>query len=677
MLITFAKPTQHSVWNPSTRLFDRKPGGDERFIAFSNYNEGSILKSAGFRWDKQLRLPSDGPAAPGYWWTSEPAIAARLHKYCDETAAPLVEPFAVARKASREVNVNVELPCPEGLSYLPFQRAGIAYALERPNTLFGDEMGLGKTIQAIGVINASPRPESVLVVCPASLKANWRRELRRWLVHDLTIGIADGKYVPPANVVIVNYDVLYRHTETLLARTWDVLIVDEAHLCKNPAARRTQAVFSVKAKRQLYLTGTPMVNRPGELYPLLKRLDPKRWHSRKEYERRYTVWGNPNGGQNLEELQDILRSSVLVRRLKADVLAELPPKRRTIHELEPDTDELRALVKRSDDLFREVSGGSTDRELAGAFLSLRPGDGAAFEELSRLRHDIGVAKVPYVDEAAREILEGYDKLVIFAHHRDVLTLLHRSLVDDFGAVILTGETPVDERQQLVDRFQNDSRCRVFVASILAAGVGLTLTASNQVLFAELDWVPGNLKQAEDRCHRIGAEGHESIDIRMVALGESLDGRIAELLAEKLQTMERALDRKTAEIQATKTEAPARFAETTRANTRETGPRQRSDDDYRAVGLKGGRAQATAIQYCLQVLAGNDPDRAGERNDIGFNGLDTNIGHSLAEWKGDLTPAQAKLGQRILVKYHRQLSPELHTLATKGEGAEAALASLLT
>lgn len=658
MLITQATPKLRGQWTPPGPLF----------VAYSTMREKDILKDAGFRWDRELQVPGDFKR--GYWYTHDPAIAARLAPYADEATVPLVREYAEARKESRLTDADIELPVPPGLAYLPFQRAGIAYALDRSSVLFADEMGLGKTIQAIGVMNADP-PKRTLVVCPASLKANWRRELTRWLVDPLlTVGIARSDFFPPAAVVIINYDILDKHAELIQSMPWDLLIVDECHFIKNPKARRSKCILGgdptvrgdrdaypgIRAARRLFLTGTPIVNRPAELYPLLHNLDPDRWKKKADFAWRYCKAGDKNAGRNLPELQDILRSTVMVRRLKADVMTELPPKRRQILEL-PATTEQRRRIAEEFSAIRDA--GVTDGDWSAVVAQLMDGGGAAgFEELSRIRHETALIKAPSVASHVRDLLEEVPKVVLFAHHLDVLTLLHSALADDFGAVLFTGETPMDERQRLVDRFQNSDSCRVFVASITAAGVGITLTASNTVVFAELDWVPGNMKQAEDRCHRIGSEVHESILIQHVVLEESLDVYMAQVMSEKLATIERALDRETKPIEATKTvraEAPAGSLAGGKPAVRE-----RTDADY--PELPGGIAQCRALKRVAQILAGNDPDYAGEENGIGFNRMDTTIGHSLADWPGDFTPKQAMAALKIFFKYHRQIPADLAELA---------------
>lgn len=197
-----------------------------------------LVKAAGFRFDGTAKV----------WWTTDERIAAKVSRP-DAIDAINAERAAVAERMrrsleeSRATDSAKPIPCPPGLSYLPYQRGGIAYAMERQSVLIGDEMGLGKTIQGIGIINADPDARSALVICPASLKLNWAKELAKWLVRPFTIGVADGKTFPATDIVIINYENVAKHRATIDAREWDCLIVDECHYLKNPKAQRTQAVL--------------------------------------------------------------------------------------------------------------------------------------------------------------------------------------------------------------------------------------------------------------------------------------------------------------------------------------------------------------------------------------------------------------------------------------------------
>lgn len=497
----------------------------------SNYAEKDAVKAAGFRWDPKEKR----------WWTNDRERAAKLVQFADDSCraelAGVADAKTEALAASRAAASDAEFPAPDGLSYLPYQRAGISYALSRPGTLIGDDMGLGKTIQGIGVINADDSIRSVLVICPASLKLNWKKELTKWLVRPATIGIANGTF-PDTDIVAINFDILAKHHDAIRARSWDLLIVDEAHALKNPDAIRTQqvigrkekkkkdkkggepkvipAISPIAARRRVFMTGTPICNRPLELWPLVSSLDPdglgKSFFS---FATRYCNghqgrfgW-DFSGSSNLDELQEKLRTSIMVRRTKSQVLTELPPKRRQIIEMpangatqaiaaegriwqlhEDALADLRArveLAKASDDptVFEE------------AVKALTKAAAVAFDEISKCRHDVALAKVPHVVEHLRDAIESSGKVVLFCHHRDMVEAISAEFPG--AAIIHGGIAKIEERQAAVERFQSDPCCQLFIGTIGAAGVGHTLTAASHVVFAELDWTPGLVTQAEDRC----------------------------------------------------------------------------------------------------------------------------------------------------------------------------------
>lgn len=419
------------------------------------------------------------------------------------------------------------IPVPRGLSYLPYQKTGIDFVKDRPAALIADEMGLGKTIQAIGYLNCHPEYETALVVCPASLKTNWAREIDRWLIS------------PCLDVVIINYDQLHKLDMRL---AWDVVILDEAQYIKNKSARRTRYCRMIKSKTRIALTGTPILNKPIELWSILSWLDSVAWprSSYMRYALRYcgayrNKWGwDVSGATNLDELRQRLEP-LMVRRLKKDVLKDLPPKRRQILELPADglDADLRARMREA---IVRIDGIET--YYAQDVRRLESSLQVAWSEMSALRHETGLAKLPAALVVIQDAIDSSGKIVVFAHHRDVIQQLENSLVDYFPAVI-HGGTPERARQDAVDRFQQDDKCGVFIGQIQAAGTGITLTASSHVVFVELDWVPGVISQAEDRCHRIGQTN--SVLVQHLVLENSLDARMAKTLIKKQSIIERALD----------------------------------------------------------------------------------------------------------------------------------------
>jgi SWI/SNF-related matrix-associated actin-dependent regulator 1 of chromatin subfamily A len=586
-------------------------------------------------------------------WTK--GIKGVTHAACSDEGRAAAE----AVEQSRATDANVQIPAPEGLDYLPYQRAGIRYAMGRSGTLIGDEMGLGKTIQAIGLINACPEITSVLVISPKSLTLNWVRELRRWLVRDMSVSREVGS---GAQILVVSYEEAKKFQAALEVRAWDLVVVDEAHWIKNQRAARSKTVHAIgaKASRRVLLTGTPISNRPIELFSLLKLADPEHWDAGPKggffrFARRYADahhngygW-DFSGAANLPELQNKLRATCMVRRLKSEVLTELPAKRRQIVDVDCNGASRAVAAERAawDRQEEEMNGLRAQVELAKAgseveyetaVRNLQSAAQAAFTEIARLRHDTAVAKVPKVLEHIQLALEDDDtaKIVVFAHHHDVISALRDGLAE-FGAVELTGETKLEDRQAAVDRFQTDPTCRVFVGSITAAGVGITLTASSHVVFAELDWVPGNISQAEDRCHRIGQQN--SVLVQHLVLDGSLDGRMARILVAKQRIADAGLDTRIAnEPTIPSAEEPS------------TASTRRREID--ALAEKLTSAQVAWIHQALRLLAGMC-DGAKTIDNCGFSKIDVRIGHELAA-RSTLSPRQAALGAILARKYRRQV-----------------------
>lgn len=541
-----------------------------------------IPKGAGFRWHRgdRCRINSCPACAAdlGQAWVSYDVVAAiELLEYAaPELAAELVERggeehaehleevlrlaeeakerqshYGESLRLSTAEDADIGVPVPAGLAYLPYQRAGIAYLLDHPQTLLADEMGLGKTIQALGLINADPSLRRILVVCPASLKLNWLRECERWLVGDLVCGITTKRWPKDAHVVITNYEVLGKWSKQLKGN-WDLLVADECHYVKNRHAKRSKRLFALKARRRLMLTGTPILNRPMEIQTVAACLAPEEFGHFWDFAKRYCKpqkgpygW-DFTGATNLDELHTRLRSTIMVRRTKADVLTELPPKRRQVIELSAEN--LGALVKREagawqeherrlKELRRKTRTEGGDHLSPEELSALRQGVNAAFGEMAKLRQETALAKVPLVVAHVREVLEATTKVVLFAHHRAVVGELAEAFGDD--CVTLMGGQSLSSRQASVDRFQEDPDCRVFIGSIMAAGFGLTLTASSHVVFAELDWVPAYLTQAEDRTHRLGQK--DSVLIQHLVLEDSLDARMVRTLIQKQRVIDGVVD----------------------------------------------------------------------------------------------------------------------------------------
>lgn len=530
---------------------------NNRWEAISSFAEKDELKAAGFRWD----------VAGKRWFATAADTVLRFRDFADEAAVLELEKVAEkieASKSSSSALDGEEIPAPEGKSYFPYQQAGIRFALNNQSVFIGDEMGLGKTVQAIGVVNAES-PKTVLIVCPSSLKINWRKELERWLVTPYRIHVLQGKDQFPTlpEIVIMNYDILAKFQKQIREVQWDLVIADEAHYMKNPKAKRTIALLGkgkevspLKAKRKILLTGTPITNRPIEIFPLVSYLWPNVFNNLFHFAKRYCDaqqdgygW-DFTGASNLEELQNLLRSSGMIRRLKNDVLKELPPKTRQVVALPSES--VNAIINKEGELLKSQEKEIRRLQIAmkaakaqkdegayrNAVQSLRQAYSVAFTEMAAVRRELATAKIPFVIEYVEAMVEDGEKVVVMAHHREVVDKLQ----NHFGlkAVKLYGGMSEAEKSNSVDRFQQDPSCMVFIGSIHAAGVGITLTAAQKMLFAELEWTPANMLQAEDRIHRIGQQGNALI--QQLVFDGSLDAKMAETLVRKMGIIEKALDK---------------------------------------------------------------------------------------------------------------------------------------
>jgi len=617
-----------------------------------------IVKQAGFRFD-----PSDKS-----WSTTDPLKALHLaQKVDDKDAINILQGERDgALEASAATDADIQVPVPDGLSLLPYQRAGIAYAMGRDAILIGDEMGLGKTVQAIGIANADPHATSILIIVPASLKVNWQREFQKWDTKGLSIEIVNGtKPIGDSNVVIINYDILTKpnHLIALRSRVWDLMIVDECHKIKSAKARRTKAIFGNKkdgivpldATRKVFLSGTPMVNRPADIWTLAKALDPdglgRNWA---RYHERYCDayrdrWGwNTKGASNLGELQERLRTAFMVRRLKKDVLKDLPEKLRQVIILpangataliQTEND----LKERHDRLVEELAHALTqsDGDWESRVFQLREQVSIAFTELAKARVQTALAKIPAVVEHLKTALQE-GPVVFICHHREVADRVREEIGTKtkewpgMASSVVMGGITQSMKQQAVDDFQ-EGKNNLFIGTIQAAGVGLTLTRSSHVIFGELDWVPANVSQAEDRCHRYGQT--ETVLVQHIVLDGSVDAKMANTIISKQQVIDQSLDQPFDKTNASAIKLPE-----------PTGAREPKTEE--AIP----QPKIKAIHEALQNIAGLC-DGAFERDGTGFNKMDQDFGHSLANAPA-LSAKQAHHAKKLVNKYRRQVPADL-------------------
>lgn len=630
---------------------------DAEYIFQIGFENRDIPKQAGFWWDGTRKV----------WFTKDWEKAYKCLQFADpETRQELEDRkngFKKSVESSDLTTTDFMPPVPDGLAYFPYQRAGIEFALNRKGTLIGDEMGVGKSIQAVGIINCL-NITNILIVCPASLKLNWKRELEKWLTRPLTVGIVDGKNLPPTQIRIANYDILTKHD----FGSPDLLICDECQYLKsgNKTKRgKAMADLAIKSAKKVFLSGTPIVNRPIELYPILKMLDPETWGSFMAYAKRYcnamqTRYGwDFSGSSNLDELNTRIRGSVMIRRLKKDVLKDLPSKIRQViilpmngmsevlHAQNEALENFKILI---DEANADLLKAQSDQEYLEAAKRLKDVRDLMLSEISLLRRELAIAKVPYVIDHVDMALSGGQKVILFAHHKEVI----RQFMGHYGsiAVQITGSDSMVNRQNSVDRFQNDPDIRLFVGSIQAAGTGLTLTASSHVVFAELDWVPGNVSQCEDRASRIGQTN--TVLVQHLVVDDSIDSKMIKTIIAKQEIIDAALDGERQEIQALNFDSvldniakcPDKLGDSAKESKAVTPKAEKPITDR----------QIQAIHLGLQELAGMC-DGARALDGAGFNRLDSRFGKSLANC-AYLTQGQAKVGLRMVIKYKGQLSEDL-------------------
>ena len=432
---------------------------------------------------------------------------------------------------TKERNPN-DLPEKIRKSLYNFQMEGIKFGINHHcRFLLADEMGVGKTLQAISLAYIYRESWPVLVVCPGSMKYNWKGEIQTWLgLKDYRINIINSsrqKLSQEAYFYIISYDLMRNVIKKMRQMTFDFVILDEAHSIKNKDSLRAKNILpiAVRAKRLIIMTGTPLLAKPYEGYPLLYALRPDIFCYFKKFAYRYcdpqpTPMGiNWSGTSNTKELHWIL-SCLMVRRLKSDVLNQLPPKRRQKIEIATDEKVIHELKR-------------TRKNIKG-----RKGTLECYTLTSK-------AKIEGVSAYISDIIEAKEKFIVFAYHHEMLDALEKLCKEKrIDYMRIDGTTKQETRYQYVNYFQLNKNCQVAILSIIAASTGITLTAAHMVIFAELTWTPSIMIQAEDRVHRIGQKS-EFVDIKYLYGKETLDDFILDKLQKKLTIVSTTLDDKQA------------------------------------------------------------------------------------------------------------------------------------
>ncbi|KAM6174475.1 DNA annealing helicase and endonuclease ZRANB3 isoform 2-T2 [Erethizon dorsatum] len=442
---------------------------------------------------------------------------------------------------------------------LPFQKEGIIFALRRDGRcMVADEMGLGKTVQAIAIAYFYKEEWPLLIVVPSSLRYPWTEEIEKWIpeLEPEEINVIQNKTdvgrISTSRVTVLGYGLLTTGAETLIDavnnQNFKVVIVDESHYMKSRTAARSKILLPVvqKARRAVLLTGTPALGRPEELFMQIEALFPQKFGTWTDYSKRYcnahiryfgkrAQW-DCRGASNLHELHQLL-SDIMIRRLKTEVLTQLPPKirQRIPFDLPPAAaKDLNTSFEEWEKLMRAPNPGGTETVMG---------------LITRIFKHTAIAKAGAVKDYIKMMLQNDSlKFLVFAHHLSMLQACTEAVIENKTRYVrIDGSVLSSERIHLVNQFQNDPDTRVAILSIQAAGQGLTFTAASHVVFAELYWDPGHIKQAEDRAHRIGQ--CSSVNIHYLIANGTLDTFMWGMLNRKAQVTGSTLNGRKEQLQA--------------------------------------------------------------------------------------------------------------------------------
>lgn len=412
-----------------------------------------------------------------------------------------------SKKIKESVDSNIVIPGIKGDLY-PYQKIGVEFFVNNKGRgILADSPGVGKTVQTLAYLLVSKKKKTI-VVCPASVKFAWKSEVEKWtpLKPFIISSQTDTKKIPEeAEVVIINYDILKKHLKNLLRVKWECMICDESHLCKTPGRQRTEAVLvlSKKIESVIMVDGTPMLSRPAELFNILNIIDPFTWDNYYNYAVRYcdgkqgTYGFEAKGATNLAELSDRI-GHYFLRRTKSQVLKDLPPILPTVKRpVELTGKYLKEYVKVSDEFIKYLkeNKGKSRKEIKKSLQAEK------LVRITYLRQISALGQVNAVKDHIDSIIENGEKVLVFCAFNEPLEALSEVFWDE--SVIITGKTDVEERGDLVKKFQTDPETKIFFGGFNSAGVGITLTAANNVILIGYPWTPADVEQIICRLHRPG------------------------------------------------------------------------------------------------------------------------------------------------------------------------------
>lgn len=502
-----------------------------KFLHGSKYNtdnsyrkwivESTDLRKQGIRSPQGFTFElSEWEDISNFFWTTNEFAAFLFYKRY-KLASPEVQLYfkEAMEKCDRLYDLSYatesqeEFPAPKGVAFYPYQNAGIRYCLEADNVLIADSMRIGKTATTIGVINTTDWINKILIVCPKTAKLVWIKELQTFLTKDLKVQVLNAQSVidPTADIYILNYDNLAVHSK-LAKVDFDLIIADEVHAVKNQKAQRSKFLFALKAKKKIGLSGTPLLNKPKDLLTVLQWIDPF-WQTFRVYKGNFA---NKAGiTLTLEEVQELIRASCLLRRVQPQVFTTEPIERRIIPLEVP---------------ANLVGHIEVEKQSYKKYWRLN--------DYTRARKLIGLGKVqPAIEYISTYTSEEDDKIVCFAWHKEVIDRISASL--GTKAEKLYGDTNDAQRAAVIDRFNNDDTCQVIIGSIPAMSMAINLSVTNHIVFIEQDYSEGLVEQAEERCSDKNQK--EQVLVEYLCFDESLDYHMSNIRMGKEHTTDRALN----------------------------------------------------------------------------------------------------------------------------------------
>lgn len=486
----------------------------EYFYVTCAFEERRILRETGFRWSGKNRR----------WYTASARVAGKLRVHADQSAKNELNRIQII-----ETPWLGPLPVPAGLSLMPFQERAARFALSRNRSYLGLDPGLGKTIIAAVISRELAKLKHVTAyVCPPFLTRTVEDEFIKWKAPYALI-VPDSKIYrfEFASQIAKLLDHAREHGRPTL------LFVDEAHRFKTENSQRSQALYEWARKfdRVVFLSGTPMPNRPIELYSVLSNAAPETINhvDRFNYGRKYCAgyhnghgW-DFSGASNMGELRERVYGKFMLRMKKAQVLPELPPKTEETIFIGDNPPKLIAALEKQ--ILEDHAG----EDLLKEELADEITDSTGKPSVATYRRILGEAKVKDSVAVLKALLDSDEAILVFAYHTKVIEMLAQSLAK-FAPIVITGQTPMKDRHELVHAFQTSQIRRLFIGQIQAAGTGFTLTKASRVVFVEYSWVPAENDQAADRAHRIGQKDH--VFVQYLVYRNSIDRTVLETVLRK-------------------------------------------------------------------------------------------------------------------------------------------------